>query len=348
MDRYDQDYFLEDGMQTYYQSIQAITGSQIIRAYGVPPIQEAPSNEEITLRHIDSHLSNFGRSENRHMSQGFSNMSNVLTPKLQGHRTVNDLNSIVILPNKKDQIVNASNMQTSLQLIVQQNQSFQQLPINGTQPKPSSNKQIERQGSGFSAQNKVNLTEDDQTDQKQQDSYRQKAQVASQQLQQKQNQQLYQQTQTLQSQNNNDKVNQNNPSTLDVLQGGQMQGSLLESSNNLLKEQQQNQNNDNQDNSQKQVNYMQYQNYINQNQTAQTEVVFENKSVSITCPKCLKNIETKVNYTPSCKTHLVGVGLGLFGFICGLCLIPYYFQDKFQTAIHYCPLCDKELGRCEY
>lgn len=63
MEKYNIDSINDEEVLQYYYS--PITGSQIIRAYGVPPIQEAASNEEITMRNIDSHISNYARGDNR-------------------------------------------------------------------------------------------------------------------------------------------------------------------------------------------------------------------------------------------------------------------------------------------
>uniref|UniRef100_A0A6P4EJM3 Lipopolysaccharide-induced tumor necrosis factor-alpha factor homolog isoform X2 n=1 Tax=Drosophila rhopaloa TaxID=1041015 RepID=A0A6P4EJM3_DRORH len=61
-----------------------------------------------------------------------------------------------------------------------------------------------------------------------------------------------------------------------------------------------------------------------------------------TCPSCGARKQTKIEFEPSTKTHLIALLICLIGGIC-CCCIPYC-TDSCQSAKHTCSSCGAYVG----
>jgi len=71
---------------------------------------------------------------------------------------------------------------------------------------------------------------------------------------------------------------------------------------------------------------------------------FRESPLQTECPKCHKNVTTKLHYSSGTFTWLACLGISFFGGILGCCLIPFCV-DGCKDVQHECPKCDKIIGR---
>jgi len=62
------------------------------------------------------------------------------------------------------------------------------------------------------------------------------------------------------------------------------------------------------------------------------------------CPNCRKAVQTVVQFKAGAGTWATGAFILLSGCWLGCCLAPCYLDDC-NDAIHFCPVCSKEIGR---
>ncbi|RVE50386.1 hypothetical protein evm_004923 [Chilo suppressalis] len=65
----------------------------------------------------------------------------------------------------------------------------------------------------------------------------------------------------------------------------------------------------------------------------------------MTCPSCLNQIVTRVDRSPSCRTHLMALLCLLLFWPC-MC-VPYCV-DSCNDADHYCPHCNAYIGSYKF
>lgn len=63
----------------------------------------------------------------------------------------------------------------------------------------------------------------------------------------------------------------------------------------------------------------------------------------MTCPNCREMVTSKVESSPTSSTHMTACLLGLIGWFCCCCIVPYC-MDSCQAQKHTCPKCGNYLG----
>ncbi|XP_017487797.1 PREDICTED: lipopolysaccharide-induced tumor necrosis factor-alpha factor-like [Rhagoletis zephyria] len=63
---------------------------------------------------------------------------------------------------------------------------------------------------------------------------------------------------------------------------------------------------------------------------------------SLTCPNCSKQVNSRLEYRASSKTHIIA--LLLAGMLCIPCAGMLYCTQCARNVEHYCPTCNAFLG----
>jgi len=62
------------------------------------------------------------------------------------------------------------------------------------------------------------------------------------------------------------------------------------------------------------------------------------------CPRCVRNVQTKVEYHVGTGAVIAGAFVALMGGTAGCCLIPCFIRDC-KDAVHFCSTCNQKIGR---
>ena len=65
------------------------------------------------------------------------------------------------------------------------------------------------------------------------------------------------------------------------------------------------------------------------------------------CPSCSKYVQTTVQNKPGVGAYFTGSILAIAGCWAGCCLVPCFIKDC-QDSIHYCSICNRELGKKKF
>lgn len=65
------------------------------------------------------------------------------------------------------------------------------------------------------------------------------------------------------------------------------------------------------------------------------------------CPYCCQSVQTTLQFRSGAATWLCAAGICFAGGVAGCCLIPF-FSSALKDCEHYCPTCQRFLGRRAY